>query len=123
MGTWRSVKCKDKHIAGTNNSQEKHVNVPDSQSAVLGSNLAASGLVEDVTAERLACLEHVTAPRAAARLLTNRPARHTQPAASPSSRMHLQLLDARQDPTAYYLLPMLSHSLDAHINIRNEIKF
>ena len=60
--TWQGSKRKDNHVAGTNNSQEKHVNVPGSQSSWLGSNLAASGLVEHVTAESLACLEHVTAP-------------------------------------------------------------
>ena len=90
MGTWRSVKCKDNHIAGTNNSQEKHVNVPGGQSTRLGSNLAASGLCEDVTAESLAMSRACDS----ARLLTNRPVRHTQPAASPLSR-RMHLLDAR----------------------------
>jgi hypothetical protein len=63
MGTWRSVKCKDKHIAGTNNSQEKHVNVPGGQSARLGKQSSGIGALSRMSQPKAwRCLEHVTAP-------------------------------------------------------------
>lgn len=74
---------------------EKHVNVPGGQSARRGSNLAASGLCKHVTAEAWHVSKHVTAPRAG-QLLTTRPARHTQPAASREDRLAYCIPTARE---------------------------
>ena len=95
---------------------ETHVNVPCSQSSRLSSDLAASGLCEHVTAESLACLEHVTAP-------------DSSPIVPPGThnllppRRLVSYIPTGREIRPNRLLPMPSHSLAAHIDIRNEIEF